>query len=95
MWFVVILLIILSPLGYIIYHDNTPEIKAEYAASILKDHNENERSRNEQLKQTPGMEDCTYHNLNGINVIRCPHSSTTTNYQCGKGCIQNNTLIDQ
>lgn len=54
-----------------------------------------EQSRNAELKQTPGMEDCEFHLLQGMSVVRCPNSHTTTHYQCGKGCFQNNTVGDE
>jgi hypothetical protein len=42
------------------------------------------------LKQVPGLTDCTYHRFYSghgsttLIAVRCPNSSTTTTYQSGK-----------
>lgn len=49
-----------------------------------------ENDWSQALRQTPGLEDCQYHEVSAAGhsmsllVIRCPHSDTTTNYQQGK-----------
>lgn len=80
--------------SYAIYEDGTPAGEARRTAIAEKQRIEHEGYMNDQLKHTPGMEDCSYHSVNGISIVRCPHSSTTTSYQCGKGCFQNNTVTE-
>jgi hypothetical protein len=50
------------------------------------------------LKDVAGLEDCTYTKVytgaTWLTIIRCPNSSTTTRYSCGKNCTQNITTID-
>lgn len=49
----------------------------------------------------PGLEDCTLTVIGrpGLSapdrVYRCPNSQTTNTYNCGKGCQQNITTIDE
>lgn len=91
---IIIALFLFGSCSYAIYDDSSAAGQARNAAKAQQQRTEHEQDRNEQLKHTPGMEDCTFHDLNGINVVRCPRSSTTTSYQCGKGCFQNNTVVE-
>jgi hypothetical protein len=51
------------------------------------------------LKQVPGLEDCTYYMVDPggtspiMHVIRCPNSTTSTKYSVGKTTV-NTVVID-
>lgn len=93
-FWIVVMLTTFGSCSYAIYEDGSPAGAARRAATAEKQRIEHEEYMDNQLKQTPGMEDCSYHSVNGISIVRCPHSSTTTSYQCGKGCFQNNTVTE-
>lgn len=55
-------------------------------------------SEEASLAHVPGLQDCKHYfvgsPLRTIRVIRCPNSSTTVRYSCGKHCTQEVTTID-
>ena len=61
---------------------------------------EQHRIDKKSLEAIPELRDCIYVKLDpggfapDMHVIRCPASSTTVRYHCGKGCEQNITVVD-
>lgn len=56
-----------------------------------------EITENYQLENE--LKDCTIHYLQAkqyasLTVVRCPNSSTTTKYSCGKNCARTNVVLD-
>lgn len=48
----------------------------------------------------PELLDCKFYKISKGNgdrtiIARCPGSSATTSYGCGKNCVANNTVVDQ
>lgn len=83
--------VVLMVLGYAVWESFTDSGKASRAASREQARIQYEQQRNEQLKHTPGMEDCTFHDLNEVTAIRCPNSTTTAEWPVGKGGTQTAT----
>lgn len=70
--------------------DPPPEMKENRVTGIHKT----------DLKNIEGLADCNLFFLRrfvsaDLYVVRCPNSSTTTKYTCGKNCQQNITTIDE
>jgi|GEM_PF-2864694 len=53
-------------------------------------------TQSELLKATapPELADCSFHAFNGLRVIRCPNSTTSTQYPIHKNSLQNVIVID-
>ncbi|RWZ87272.1 MAG: hypothetical protein EO766_12165 [Hydrotalea sp. AMD] len=54
-----------------------------------------ERRFNDELHAINELRNCSMTIIKGVKIVRCPLSSVSVEYGCGKGCVQRATTIEQ